>query len=222
MQFIYVKNCGTNSLVLDVKEYVHIFKVRRIKLGSIVHLRNLEDSFLYTYRIESINKKEAILNLTLKKELVKEPLKELHVGWCMVDTKTIEKNLAMLNEIGVSKISFIYSDFSQKNFKLDVERMKRILINSCEQSGRSSLMEFENIDSIKEFLKLYPESYVIDFSEQQLESTMNIKTFLVGPEGGFSEKERALFQERVVLGLRSNVILRSESAVIGVCAKLAL
>jgi 16S rRNA (uracil1498-N3)-methyltransferase len=222
MQFIYVKNCGNDSLVLEIKEYAHIFKVRRVRLNTILHLRNLEDEFLYTYSLETINKKEAVLHLIEKKELVKTPLQNVHVGWCMVDTKTIEKNLAMLNEMGVSKISFVYSDFSQKNFKLDEERMRRILINSCEQCGRSSLMEFESINSVKEFLTLYPQSILIDFSEKYIDNETNFTTFLVGPEGGFSQNERALFQDRVVFGLKSNVILRSESAVIGVCAKLAL
>jgi 16S rRNA (uracil1498-N3)-methyltransferase len=222
MQFIYVKNCGNDSLVLEIKEYAHIFKVRRVRLNTILHLRNLEDEFLYTYSLETINKKEAVLHLIEKKELVKTPLQNVHVGWCMVDTKTIEKNLAMLNEMGVSKISFVYSDFSQKNFKLDEERMRRILINSCEQCGRSSLMEFESINSVKEFLTLYPQSILIDFSEKYIDNETNFTTFLVGPEGGFSQNERTLFQDRVVVGLKSNVILRSESAVIGVCAKLAL
>lgn len=222
MQFIYVKECGSSSLTLDVKEYAHIFKVRRVKLGSNLFLRNLVDDFVYEYKIEDISKKVATLTLIEKKELQKKPQKELHVGWCVVDVKTVEKTLAMLNEMGVTKISFVYADYSQTHFKLDSARLQRILINSCEQCGRSDLMEFETIQSVKEFLELYTESIVIDFSEKSFEENLTCKTFLVGPEGGFSDKERKLFSDRDIYGLKAGVILRSETAVVGVCAKLSL
>ena len=43
---------------------------------------------------------------------------KLHIGWCVIDPKTVEKYIASLNEIGVDKITFIYADYSQKISKL--------------------------------------------------------------------------------------------------------
>jgi 16S rRNA (uracil1498-N3)-methyltransferase len=220
MQFVYGEFAGEKRAEVDVREYVHIFKVRRIDKSKPLFFRNLQDNFIYTYKIDEIGKKRASLILEDKKEDKKRGSKFLHVGWCVVDPKTVEKNISMLNELGVSKISFVYSEFSQKNFKIDFDRLKRILINSCEQCGKSSLIEIEVIDTLKEYLDRYQDSIIIDFADKYLDDTLHVESFLVGPEGGFSDKERELFSDREVFGLRCENILRSETAVVGVCSKL--
>ncbi len=222
MQFNYCEFAGDESLVLSTKEYSHIFKVRRVVVGAELNFCNLKDRKIYLYKIESIDKKEAILALKSFENLKESSTSKIHVGWCVVDPKIVEKHIAMLNEMGVQKISFVYSDFSQKNYVIDEKRIKRILINSCEQSGRSNLMEFEIIKSVKEFLRIYSKSVVIDFSERYLENEDKIDSFLVGPEGGFSQKERDLFKSRDIFGLKSPNILRSETAVVGICGKIIL
>ncbi|XPV54809.1 MAG: hypothetical protein ACNI3H_07545 [Halarcobacter ebronensis] len=55
------------------------------------------------------------------------------MAWCIVDPKTIEKELPYLNELGVRKITFISCDYSQKNFKLNFEKLEKILVNSSSQ-----------------------------------------------------------------------------------------
>ncbi len=214
MQFIYSKDAKNSTMNLSVREYAHIFKVRRVKNGKILFFRNMEDDYIYRYEIKNIDKKSAFLELKDSKILKIEAKKSLHIGWCVVDPKTIEKTLPFLNELGVSKISFVYCDFSQRNFKIDLERINRILINSCQQCGRSSLMQIEILKNLQEFLKLYPDSKIIDFSENKLEKNSDFDSFLVGCEGGFSKAERALFDKKNVVGFENSMILRSETAVI--------
>ncbi len=222
MQFNYCEESGQTSLILHVKEYSYIFKVRRVVTGAKLDFSNLSDGKIYTYEINSINKKEANLTLIETKEVKKTLTCKLHVGWCVVDSKTIEKHIAMLSEMGVEKLTFVYAEFSQKNYKVDEKRLKRILINSCEQSGRTTLMQIEILQNVKEFLEIYPKSSIIDFSENFLSGNENIESFLVGPEGGFSQNERKLFQNRDIVGLRCVNILRSQTAVVGVCAKITM
>lgn len=201
-------------LNLDIREFSHIFKVRRTKIGEVLSFRNLIDNTLYTYRIANINKKEAILDLEGSKVFKIEAKKPLHVGWCIVDPKTIEKTLPFLNELGVYRISFVYCEFSQRNFKIDLKRINRILINSCEQCGRSSLMKIEILNSLKEFLSLYPSARILDFSQNRMKKGDTCKSFLVGCEGGFSKKEREQMDEKNIIGLENPMILRSETAVL--------
>ncbi|HIP30714.1 MAG TPA: 16S rRNA (uracil(1498)-N(3))-methyltransferase [Sulfurospirillum arcachonense] len=222
MQFNFCESSGEQNLSLHVKEYSHIFKVRRIAVGAELDFSNLSDGKIYTYQIDDINKKEANLTLIKTEEAKKVSTCRVHVGWCVVDTKIVEKHIAMLSEMGVEKITFVYADFSQKNYKVDEKRLKRILINSCEQSGRATLIEIEVLNSVEEYLKTYPKSIIIDFSENYLEGSEKIESFLVGPEGGFSQEERDLFTCREIFGLKSPNILRSETVVVGVCAKLAM
>jgi len=214
VQFLFCEIAGEHTLALDIKEYAHIFKVRRVKSGSILHVRNMQDDILYTYKIVSIDKKLATLELQEKKYLPKGAKKPLHVGWCMVDPKTIEKTLPFLNELGVYKISFVYCEFSQQNFKLDLKRINRILISSSQQCGRSSFMKIEILKDLREYLSLYPKSKIVDFSENTAEADKKFDSFLVGCEGGFSQVEREMMNKKNILGLDNPMILRSETAVL--------
>ncbi len=222
MRFSFCEEAGEESLTLHVKEYSHIFRVRRVASGSKLDFANLKDGKIYTYKINNINKKEANLALLETKETEEASTCKLHIGWCMVEPKTIEKHLAMLNEMGVEKITFVYAEFSQKSYKIDEKRLKRILINSCEQSGRTTLMRTETLHSVQEYLENYPRSVIIDFGKNFLSGSEKITSFLVGSEGGFSQTERELFDKRDVFSLRNSHILRSETAVVGVCAKLTM
>ena len=220
MQFVYHPNAGVQTLSVDIREYEHIFKVRRISVGEKLQWRNLEDVFIYEYEIYKIGKKEAELELIVKTELPLLPSKVLHVGWSIIDPKIIERTLPMLNELGVSKISFVYAEFSQKSHKLDLERIKRILINSSQQCGRSLLMHIEVFSTLQSYIDAYPQSYILDFSETKLKETEKISSILIGPEGGFSQKERMLLQNQSIVGLTCNTILRSETAVVAATSKI--
>jgi len=219
MQFLYYEN-PLPQITLKGDEHKYLFKVRRIKPNEYVKIRNLKDDNLYIYKIDSINKKEALLTLTKTINQPQKPTKFLHIAWCIIEPKLIEKTLPHLNEMGVSKISFVYCDFSQKNFKLKLDRLKKILINSSQQCGRSDLMEIEIIESSHSFFKKYTDFIAIDFSSQKLpcEKIENIPYF-VGPEGGFSENERKYFKK--IYGF-DGFILRSETAVCALSARLLL
>jgi len=222
MQFLFSEEAGKDSLVIDGDSYKYLFKVRRIKNGSIVELRNLKDSNLYLYRVVSVDKKSATISLIGSEEKVLMPKKSLIIGWCIVDPKTIEKSIASLNEIGVSKIVFIKCAYSQANFKINIDRLKKILINSSQQCGRSSLMSLEFANSIADFLNKFPNSYLLDFSKNMVTKELDISSVVIGCEGGLSEDERALFKDEKVVGFDTPLILRSESAAIAVAGKVLI
>lgn len=218
MQYIYHFEAKKPILKLDAKEYAHVLKVRRSKVGDELDFRNMGDDILYTYKIIEINKKFASLDLINEKHLKIEAKRYLHIGWCVVDPKTVEKTLPFLNELGVAKISFVYCDFSQQNFQIDLKRIERILINSSQQCGRSSMMEIEILDNLKDYFKLYPNSKMVDFSRNKLEKNSEISSFLIGCEGGFSHLERNLATSVETIGLQTPMILRSETAIISICS----
>jgi len=222
MQFLYHPDSGLSKIKIEGESYKYIFKVRRHKEGERIALRNLTDQFIYFYKIESVTRREAELLFLEKEEKVIMPKHSMHIGWCIIDPKVVEKTLPMLNELGVEKITFIYCARSQKNFKLDFERLKRILINSSQQCGRSKMMELELVSSIDEYLKTYPQSAVLDFGGKHIICEDMVKSILVGCEGGFSEEERELFKNRTVFTLKTPLILRSESAVVAAASTFLL
>ena len=122
MRFLYHEGSSCEILNLEGEGFVHVVKSRRAKVGEILTLRNLKDGCEYGYEIEQIGKKSATLKLVEKTEL-QSSICTLVVGWCMVDVKSVEKVLPMLNELGVKKIVFVTSAFSLGNFTIDSESL---------------------------------------------------------------------------------------------------
>jgi 16S rRNA (uracil1498-N3)-methyltransferase len=223
MQYLYSQEAGLPQLKLTGDVHRYLFKVRRHRAGESVHLRNLEDQILYRYHIETIDKKEALLLLEEQREYQVEAKRVLHIGWCVIDPKSIEKTLPSLNEIGIAKITFVYCQRSQKSFKIDFSRLRKILLNSSQQCGRSVMMELDEVESLSAFLEHNPESWMLNFSEQMLACDAgSIGTLLVGAEGGFSEEECAMVGLDRIVGLDTPLILKSESAVCAAAGRLLL
>ncbi len=221
MQYLYHKNSGRENLILKDSDYRYIIRVRRHKKNEIISLRNLKDNILYSYKITDIMKKEAILTLKESRYLEIKARVALHIGWCIVEPKNIEKVLPMLNEMGVNSISFIYCKRSQKSFKIDLKRLEKILINSSQQSGRSNLIKLEIINSLEEFLKLYPNAKILNFSKNYILSK-DMDSILIGCEGGFTKDELSLFNSKDIIGLNTEMILKSESAICAIASNILL
>jgi len=223
MLYLYHKEAGRPRLTLSGDEHRYIFKVRRHKAEDILHLRNLEDGLLHTYVISYLDKRSVILALLESRTLEVKAKRELHIGWCIIDPKSIEKVLPSLNEMGVSKITFLYCKRSQKSFKPDFKRLEKILLNSSQQSGRSEMMQLELADDLETFLEKYPQSKMLNFSENNfISETTAIETIVIGCEGGFHEEEVALFKAEDIVGFDTPLVLKSESAICAVASKILL
>ncbi|MCT7445718.1 16S rRNA (uracil(1498)-N(3))-methyltransferase [Aliarcobacter skirrowii] len=223
MQFVYNKSSKNEILELVDENYNYIIKARRHKIDDEIYFRNLEDDFIYLYKIVEINKKSATLTLINSEKKVIENSRKLHLVWCVVDPKTVEKSISSLNEMGVYKITFVYSDFSQKNFKINIEKLNKILINSSSQCGRSSIIKLEISKSLDGFLAQNPKSYILDFSNSFIDDKKDdIDTLVIGCEGGFSKREKSNFNKDFVVGFNSNLILRSETAIVSATSKILL
>ncbi|MCR4942759.1 MAG: 16S rRNA (uracil(1498)-N(3))-methyltransferase [Campylobacter sp.] len=217
MKFLYEKNAGSEFIKLENEAFLHL-KARRVKQGERIELRNLIDDKLYLYEVQEIGRKNANLSLEFA-SLTQGKIYDKALAWAVVDPKTIEKTLAFLNELGLGKIIFVYTKFSQANFKLDLQRFKYLCAMSCQQCGRQSLMKFEVCKNIDEFLELYPNSALLNFGGKSLQK-YNDELLFVGPEGGFSDDEVAKFKNSY--SLNTSEILRSQTAMITLCANFVL
>lgn len=221
MQFVFNEEAGEKELGVRGEQYKYLVKIRRHKAGDTIALRNpKQPELLHYYRIESIDGRR--MNLVQQRSVQKQIKAKhtLHIGWCAIDPKSVEKVLPMLNELGVSKITFIYCERSQKSFRPDFKRFKRIVESSMQQCGRSEWMEFEIMEDLAGFLNAYPKTVVLDFCDDVLKDDMKIETVLIGCEGGFSEEERELLSSCKTVRLDTPMILRSESAAVAVAAKM--
>ena len=222
MLYLYNIDAGASQLTLTGDDHRYIFKVRRHKVDDTLHLRNLEDGLLHRYLVTHLDKRSVMLELQESKRFDVKAKQSLHIGWCVIDPKSVEKILPSLNEMGVEKVTFIYCKRSQKSFILDFKRLEKILLNSSQQSGRSQMMQLETSDDLESFLQEYPESKMLNFSEDNFIGTTEVKTIVIGCEGGFHEEEIALFKAENIVGFDTPLVLKSESAVCAVASKILL
>ncbi|TNB62436.1 16S rRNA (uracil(1498)-N(3))-methyltransferase [Campylobacter helveticus] len=217
MQFLYHKEAKNPYIFLEKEDFLHL-KVRRVREGESLNLRNFEDDILYTYQVSTLKRNSCILNLIAQNQ-IKNPKSGVSLALAVIEPKVLEKILPFFNEMGLEKLILVYCEFSQKNFKIDETRLKKILINSCEQCGRGDLMQIEIYESIDSFLKAYPKVVLVDFEGEKKEFSKEVLYF-IGAEGGFSKSEREKIKEKIALN--SPFILKSQSAALGVLAKILL
>jgi len=222
MLYLFHTQAGRSQLTLTGDDHRYIFKVRRHKVDDAIHLRNLEDGFLHHYVITYIDKRSVILDLKERISLEIKAKKTLHIGWCIIDPKSVEKVLPTLNEMGVEKITFFYCKRSQKSFVLDFKRLEKILLNSSQQSGRSEMMKLETASDLNSFLEDNPQAKMLNFSKNNFVSSTDIETIVIGCEGGFHEEEVSLFEAQNIVGFDTPLVLKSESAACAIASKILL
>jgi 16S rRNA (uracil1498-N3)-methyltransferase len=221
--YIFNENAGSASLSLKGELHKYLVKVRRHALGDKIHFRNKQDiEKLHLYEITDIQPRALDLQLVSSTTQEIKAQNSLHIAWCVIDAKSVEKVLASLCEIGVSRISFLFCDRSQKNFKVDLKRYERIIEASMQQSGRSSFMKFDTYKNIAAFIQEFPDTKVFDFTDTILGGESNFQRVLIGCEGGFSSSEKELLKSQEVFRLKTPMVLRSESAVMAVASKILL
>ena len=212
-------NAGINELVVSGEEYKYLIKVRRHVIGDLIVFRHRDTlTVAHTYRLEKTDGKNGYFVLENSQKLSCEAYKRLHIGWCIVDPKTIEKTLPMLMELGVSKITLIHCKRSQRNFRLDFERFNRIMESAMMQCGRTSFIDFAEAPALSAFLNAYPQAIVLDFGGEVLNKNEIVETVIIGCEGGFDESERKAFSTHRIAHFNLPMILRSETAAVAIAS----
>lgn len=221
MKFLLHSDAGAEELIVCGDDYKYLIKVRRHKSGDLIVFRSKKDlSQEYRYRLERTDGRNAYCSYQSHHHAPCVSTKTLHIGWCIVDPKTIEKTLPMLTELGVHKITFIHCRRSQQNFRLDFDRFNRIMESSIMQCGRTSLIELSESPNLSTFLKNNPQTVIFDFGGTALENDESVETVVIGCEGGFDESERKLFGEYRIRLFSSPMILRSETAAVAIASRL--
>jgi 16S rRNA (uracil1498-N3)-methyltransferase len=151
----------------------------------------------------------------------------------LVKKDNFEWAVQKMTELGVTNIVPIICEHSEKR-KLNMDRMKKIAIESSEQSGRGDLPVIHPLITIPElFASGLPQGGVlpqekivfhpdgIPFKQYINSTNQNSFVAFVGPEGGFSPKEIELFRSyNVPIVSLGTQILRAETAAVAVSTLL--
>lgn len=168
----------------------------------------------------------------IDQKFVKENKHKLFLGFGVLhDRARMEWMMEKCTELGVDGFVPIKTDYSQflnqksiiKNQKLKKQdRLEKIVIEACEQSGRVRIPKIENIVDMKAIFEMPMKVIVMNqvSSNKFQVSSMKEKNLilLVGPEGGWSERELQLFEEKKYdfWSVNENVLRSETAAVMGV------
>ena len=203
---------------LDKSQSHYLTKVMRVKQNQTFSLFNNNGE--WEAKILGVSK--GIVEFKIIKQLrQKENIKKLWLAFSPIKSNYQNFMIQKATELGVTKFLPIIFDRTVVR-KINIERLKKIVIEASEQSNRLNIPSIEEAQSIKSFLKLNSMDLIFtDLNSDnkkidKLKLTDKPICIIIGPEGDFSETERdEILSFKGVQSLKINEnILRSETAVI--------
>ncbi|WP_426461611.1 16S rRNA (uracil(1498)-N(3))-methyltransferase [Mycoplasma hafezii] len=149
---------------------------------------------------------------------------EVVLAACVIKFERFEWLLQKATELGVTTIIPLVSEWTNHDlikfdkFERKRERFETILQNAAEQSFRNEVPKLLPLTKYKDFITVNYPNKIIAHEKTNLSESLNqpineAVTFIVGPEGGFSDNEIELAVQNntkvVSLGSR---IMRAETA----------
>ena len=202
-------------------EQTHYVKdVMRLKIGDKLSVFNTLGEWSAT--IESYEKNGVKIKI-MEKVRDKDNEKNIWLAFSPIKQNPLNFIIQKGTELGVQKFIPILTERSMVR-EINIERIKKIIVEASEQSNRISVPEINKPELLKNFLSQFPKNGSLIFCDinSNQNSLKNILEkniddpicILVGPEGDFSENERKMIidlNQTTSISLAKN-ILKSETA----------
>ena len=214
--------------ITDKGDIRHMIKVMRMREGDTV---DVSDSSQWEYRAEilSIDEEQVLLSILDKQKFAREPELAVTLFQGIPKAGKMETIIQKCVELGVHSIVPVFMDrtvvVEKGNFSKKLERWQKVSDEAVKQCKRGMIPEIcpqlrfgEMTAQLSDYdLILFPYENEDNFSIKDCLRGLSEKpktvAIVIGPEGGFSDKEAAAMDEagaaRVTLG---KTILRTETA----------
>ena len=203
------------------KEQTHYIKdVMRLKIGDKLSIFNTFGE--WSAVIESYEKSGVRIKVTGKVR-DKDNEKNIWLAFSPIKQNPLNFVIQKGTELGVQKFIPILSERTIVR-EINIERIKKIIVEASEQSNRISVPEINKPELLKNFLLQFPKNGSLIFcdinsNKNNLNNILNKKNnvpicILIGPEGDFSENERKVIIDQAQtypISLAKN-ILKAETA----------
>lgn len=215
---------------LDDKQSHYLVRVLRLREGKQVKLLGLAGEWLA--EIEHADKKQASLRI-IKQLRPYRASPDIWLCFAPVKNEKIDFLARRAVELGASLLWPVQTDFTQAS-RINMERLEANMTEAAEQCSRMDVPDLHEYSGLQAMLDGWDSQRQLFYADesgqgeplhQLLSGLKNLpkSAILVGPEGGFSEGERALLRSKdfitpCTLGPR---ILRAETAVLAGLAHLS-
>ena len=208
----------------------HLVRVLRLGVGADCVLFN-GDGRDYDARITHLGKRDARAEIVAARRIDNESPLRITLLQGIARGEKMDWILQKATELGVVRILPVSSDRSE--VKLDAQRAQKrlehwhgIVISACEQSGRATLPEIAAPQALAQAALRSGRGFILDpFAAASLSSLRDLElrecTIAIGPEGGWSPRDREQLVAAGYQGLRLGPrVLRTETAGIAAIAAL--
>ncbi|WP_312765011.1 RsmE family RNA methyltransferase [Epilithonimonas sp.] len=219
------------DLIIDSDEQQHITKVLRMREGEEIFVTDGNGNLTKGNLV--FEGKKVSLDVTEIKENLPNFSPKLHIA--IAPTKNIDRIEFFVEkavEMGISEISFILTEKTERK-NISIDKLRKQAISASKQSHRFHFPKVNDLTKFSDFMKnLDSENTFVAHCNENLErinlnalrepqrdNAINQITFLIGPEGDFSDKEIQLLADKGIKAVSlGNQRLRTETAGIFVAA----
>ena len=224
MKLFYGEITG-NTVIINNEEQQHIVKVLRMKSSEEIFVTDGKGNLAKGNLV--FEGKKVHLEILEIKEKLPNFSPQLHIA--IAPTKNIDRIEFFVEkavEMGISEITFLQTEKTERK-NISIEKLTKQAISASKQSLRFHFPKMNDLVKFSDFIKnLNAETTFVAHCNENLErihlkdidSRENI-TFLIGPEGDFSDKEIQILVENGIKAVSlGNQRLRTETAGIFVAA----
>ena len=210
---------------INNEEQQHIIKVLRMRDGEEISVTDGKGNLAKGTLV--FEGKKVSLDIKKIKKNLPDFSPKLHIA--IAPTKNIDRIeffLEKATEMGISEVTLIQTEKTERKI-LNIEKLRKQSIAASKQSLRFHFPVINDLMKLSDFIKnLDPETTFVAHCNENLEridlKEINLQekiTFLIGPEGDFSEKEIQILAEKGIKAVSlGNQRLRTETAGVFVAA----
>ena len=222
---VYVDKTLNNDskIILDKEQSHYLIKVMRRTKGDMIRLFNGKSG---EWCAEILNESKSDCEVVCTKKIRSaQQEKAVHVIFSPVRKNRVEDFIVKGVELGATEFHPVITEHTQVH-NLNIKRLNKLIIEAAEQSERIILPIIHPLIALDELLTNWVQTNrliacierqdnIPALSSNQL-SALDEIAFIVGPEGGFSdrEKEQMLSNDRILPVSIGEDILRVETAII--------
>ena len=227
---LFYGEISNNAVTINDEEQTHIAKVLRMRNGEEIFVTDGKGNLAKGNLM--FEGKKVLLDVKEITENLPNFSPQLHIA--IAPTKNIDRIeffLEKATEMGISEITFLQTEQTERK-NINIEKLRKQSISASKQSLRFHFPVVNDLIKFSDFIKdIDPQTTFVAHCNENLEridlemlrqaqhDKMEKITFLIGPEGDFSEKEIHILAEKGVKAVSlGNQRLRTETAGIFVAA----
>lgn len=211
MPFFFAEREGDRAIIRG-RDAAHLARSLRARPGEEIQVVDT-DGYLLTVRVETVSSSLVAGEILAAEKYQPEPVRHVVVAIAQLPAMSLDMVLSRCTEIGASAFYVVQADRSIAR-GVRVDRWQSICREAAMLAGRLRVPSVAGPTDLEEVVRTQPNPVMLVRDAATRLSSMprdDGVTILIGPEGGWTEREAAMVSRHATLGPRN---LRADTAAI--------